>query len=124
MVEFGIALQPAIEFVTKIKVPIKFVEQLEDDASAEGVESLDLTLSPKPRNFLRLCGKWFSDAVFRSAFIISRAGRSQPGLTRRFDHAASPTFGNELRNSSIEVAVMKLRDPILRASSRLAPISR
>jgi hypothetical protein len=32
--------------------------------------------------------------------------------------AASPTFGNEARNASRLAAVMKLRAPIFRASSR------
>jgi hypothetical protein len=41
------------------------------------------------------------------------------------DHGASgPILGNEARNASIDSAVMSVREPILRASSRPAPIRR
>jgi hypothetical protein len=79
--------------LTKAEIVVQLLEQFEDDAGAETMESLDLPLSPKAHKFLRCCGKWRIYTVFQSAFVIPRPARSQPGLARCFGHAASPTFG-------------------------------
>ena len=45
MIKRGVTLEPAVEIVREAVVPVEFIDQLEEDAGAEAVELLDVTLA-------------------------------------------------------------------------------
>ena len=47
MIKRGVTLEPAVEIVSEAVVPVEFIDQLEEGASAETVDLLDVMLAPK-----------------------------------------------------------------------------
>jgi len=70
-------------------VPIEFIEQLEDNAGAETVNLLDVTLAPKAKQLLRLAGRNRIYGLFQARFDFCRTvGVATPRRERCRAHAA------------------------------------